>query len=130
MIKQIAFIVSLLVTLGVFTFTLRNLILKFKLTRPKLVRNISKRLVITLKVALFQTKILRKPIVGLMHALVFWGFLVIIIGSVEMMVDGIFRTERSFHILGKFYDLIIASGDIFAVLIRVFIVVFLMVLNF
>ena len=125
MIKQIAFIVSLLVTLGFFAFTLRNLILKFKLTRPKPVRNIGRRLFITLKVALLQTKILRKPIVGLMHALVFWGFLVILIGSIEMVVDGLFRTERSFSILGNLYDIIIASGDIFALLIRVFIVAFL-----
>ncbi len=125
MIKQIVFIVSILLTLGVFAFTLRNLILKFKLTRTKPVRNIGKRLLITLKVALLQTKIFRKPIIGLMHALVFWGFLVILIGSVEMLVDGIFRTERSFSILDSFYDIIIASGDIFALLIRVLIVAFL-----
>ncbi len=125
MIKQIVFIISLLLTLGVFAFTLRNLILKFKLTRPKPVRNIGKRLLITLKVALLQTKIFRKPIIGLMHALVFWGFLVILIGSVEMLVDGIFGLEHSFRFLGKFYDVIIASGDVFALLIRGFIIAFL-----
>jgi len=125
MIKQIAFIVSLLLTLGFFIITLRNLILKFKLTRPKPVKSIGKRLLITLKVALFQTKILRKPVIGLMHALVFWGFLVILIGSVEMIIDGLFRTERSLSFLGTFYNIIIASGDIFALLIRIIIVAFL-----
>ncbi len=125
MIKQVIFIVSLLITLVVFAFTLRNLFLKFKLTRPKPVRNIGERLLITLKVALFQTKILRKPIIGLIHALVFWGFLVILIGSVEMLIDGMFGIEHSFHFLGKLYDIIIASGDIFALLIGIFIVVFL-----
>ena len=42
-----------------------------------------------LTIGLAQTKILRDPIAGLMHALVFWGFCVITAGTAEMMVQGV-----------------------------------------
>ena len=72
-----------------------------------------------------QTKIMRKPVIGFMHALVFWGFCVILIGSVEMIIDGLFGTDRVLGFMGPVYDVVIASGDIFAFLIMIFILVFL-----
>ena len=73
----------------------------------------------------FQTKILRKPVIGLLHALVFWGFMVILIGSIEMIIDGITGHEKIFAFLGPFYDFFMASGDIFAYIIVIAISVFL-----
>lgn len=78
-----------------------------------------------LDVAFGQTKIFRRPFIGFLHALVFWGFCVILIGSIEMVIDGLFGTERVLKFLGIVYDFIIASGDIFALLIAIAIVVFL-----
>ncbi len=86
---------------------------------------VMKRLRLTAKVALGQTKILRKPFIGLMHALVFWGFIVITIGSLEMVVDGVSGWHRSFSILGPLYTLIAASGDIFAYDVLAGIILFL-----
>ncbi len=125
MIKQIAFTITLLLTIAVFSYTLRGLIKKFKLTRPKTIGSPGKRLLITLKVALLQQTIFRKPVIGLMHALVFWGFLMILFGSAEMIVDGLSGTERAFSKLGVFYNIIIAAGDVFALLILVIIVAFI-----
>lgn len=126
MIKQILFAFSLLVTLGVFTYTMRNLFLLFKLTRPAFpVKDIGKRILLTLEVAFAQTKILRRPVIGLMHALVWWGFLVILVGSIEMVIDGLAGTERVLGFLGVIYDVIFASGDIFALIIAVLIIAFL-----
>jgi heterodisulfide reductase subunit C/nitrate reductase gamma subunit len=62
---------------------------------------------------------------GLMHALVFWGFCVIAFGSIEMVIDGLFGTERFLKFLGPVYDLITASGDIFGLIVAVCIIVFL-----
>ncbi len=126
MIKQTVFAIALIITLAVFAITVRKLVYLFKLTKPAFpVRDIGKRLILTLKVAFLQTKILRKPVVGMMHALVWWGFLVILVGSIEMVIDGIAGTERALRFLGVFYDIIIASGDIFALLIAVLICAFL-----
>jgi hypothetical protein len=67
----------------------------------------------------------RKPFTGIMHALVFWGFLVILIGSIEMVIDGLFGIERSLKVLGGFYNVVMASGDIFALIVAIAILVFL-----
>ena len=126
MLKQVIFIIALLITLGIFTYTVSRLLAYFNLTCHNFpIRNLGKRFSLMMGVAFGQTKILRHPVIGLLHALVFWGFLVILIGSIEMVVDGIVGTERVFKALGVVYDVIIGLGDIFALIIVVAIVVFL-----
>ncbi len=126
MIKQLLFALSLVITFGVFMYTLRNLLANFKLTKPAFpIKDFCKRIGITLKVAFGQTKIFRRPVVGFMHALVWWGFLLILVGSIEMVVDGLFATERFLIILGPAYNFISASGDIFALIIALLIAAFL-----
>ncbi|MBU0764798.1 MAG: (Fe-S)-binding protein [Bacteroidetes bacterium] len=126
MTKQIIFIIILLITIAVFLWSAYKILRLIKLTKPAYkVRNLGKRLLVTIEVALFQTKIFRRPVIGLLHALVFWGFCVIIFGSIEMVIDGIARTERSLSFLGILYDILIASGDLFAAIISVCILVFL-----
>ena len=124
--KQIFFILSLLLTLVAFGVTSRRYIGLFKLTRPAFpVRNLGRRFGIMMEVAFGQTKIFRKPVMGFLHALVFWGFCVILIGSIEMVIDGISGTEKILAFFGVVYDVIMASGDIFALIIALAIIVFL-----
>ncbi|MCK4750945.1 MAG: (Fe-S)-binding protein, partial [Bacteroidales bacterium] len=126
MLKQSIFILTLLITLLAFGFTTRRFIGFFKLTRSAFpVRNIGRRIGIMLEVAFGQTKIFRRPVIGLLHALVFWGFCVILIGSIEMVTDGIAGTEKVLSFLGIFHDLIMGSGDVFALIIALAILVFL-----
>lgn len=126
MAKQLIFLVVLLITLGVFAWTMSRIIAFFRLTKPAFtVRNIGKRINVTLKVAIGQSKILRWPFTGLLHALVFWGFMIITVGSFEMIIDGLTGTERFFGFLGPLYNLIIGSGDIFAAVVLIAILVFL-----
>jgi heterodisulfide reductase subunit C len=126
MIKQIIFALALLATFGVFTYTMLKISALFKLTKPAFpVKDFGKRIVLTLKVAFGQTKILRRPVVGLMHALVWWGFLVILVGSIEMVIDGLAGTERALGFLGVVYDVLFASGDVFALIIAALIMAFL-----
>jgi heterodisulfide reductase subunit C len=126
MTKQIYFALALLLTLGVFSYTIVRLSRFFRFTRPAFpIKNIWKRIKITLAVAIGQTKIFRKPLIGLAHALVFWGFLVILVGSIEMVIDGLAGTERVLNFLGPLYTLIFASGDVFALLIAVLILLFI-----
>jgi heterodisulfide reductase subunit C/nitrate reductase gamma subunit len=80
---------------------------------------------IMLNVAIGQTKIFRRPVMGFIHALVFWGFCVILIGSVEMVIDGLSGLERSLQFLGIVYDAIMALGDVFALIIAIAIIIFL-----
>lgn len=126
MTKQIVFAIALLVTIGVFAYTISRIIRFFMLTRKGFaVNKLGKRLWVTLEVAFGQTKIFRRPVIGLMHALVFWGFCVILFGSIEMVIDGLFGVEKSLSVLGAFYNFMMATGDIFALLVAISIVVFL-----
>jgi len=126
MTNQLVFLAALLITLGVFAYTTRRFIGFFRITRKGFpVRNIGRRFGVMMEVAIGQTKIFRRPVMGLLHALVFWGFCVILIGSIEMVIDGLTGKERILSGLGVVYDVIMASGDIFALVIAVAILVFL-----
>lgn len=125
LLKQILFLITLLITIGVFAWTMQRVFKYFKFTKKKPLGNIGKRILITLKVAIFQEKILRKPVIGLMHALVWWGFILILFGSVEMIIDGIFGTERILSFMGPVYDFLMASGDVFGLIITIAIIAFL-----
>ncbi|MBI4645396.1 MAG: (Fe-S)-binding protein [Bacteroidia bacterium] len=126
MTKQIIFIIALTLTFVIFFWTISRVLKLIKLTKPAFpVRDIGRRILVTLEVAFFQSKIFRRPVIGFLHALVFWGFCVILFGSLEMVVDGIFRSERSFSKLGIIYDVLIACGDILGALVAISIIVFL-----
>lgn len=117
MAKQITFIITLLITLGVFAYTVRRLYYFFRITKRFPIKNYAERFVLMLKVSFLQTKIFRKPVIGFLHAMVFWGFCVILLGSVEMIFDGLTGSERLFYTDGLWYKIIFASGDIFALII-------------
>jgi heterodisulfide reductase subunit C/nitrate reductase gamma subunit len=126
MAKQIIFTITLLITLGFFLYTTKRIISFFRLTKPDLpVKDFRKRINVMIKVAFGQTKILRFPVIGLFHAIVFWGFCVILFGSVEMIIDGLTGSEKALKGLGTLYNIIVASGDIFGFLVGISIIIFL-----
>jgi len=126
MSKQIVFAIALLVTLGVFSYTIYRLFRFMSFTRKGFrVDQLWKRFGVMMSISFGQKKIFRRPVIGFFHALVFWGFCVILIGSIEMVIDGLAGTERVLRFLGPVYDFITASGDIFAFLIIISIAIFL-----
>ena len=126
MVKQFIFIAVTLIAAGVFFYSIRNIFANIKfLKKPYPVNNFSARIKMLLNIGFFQQKILRFPLIGFLHALVFWGFLAILFGSAEMLIDGLFDIEGSLHFLGFVRTLFIATGDIFAFIILVLIIVFL-----
>jgi len=124
--SQIVFSALLAITIGVFFYSAFRIYQLFKLTKPACpIRDFGKRIKLTFTNAFLQEKIFRNRIAGIMHALVFWGFCLILFGSIEMVIDGVFGTERVMSVFGIFYDFLMAGGDIFAYLIALFIVIFI-----
>jgi len=68
-------------------------------------------------IALGQSKMVRSPIAGILHVIVYSGFVIINIELLEIIIDGVFGTHRVFAFLGAFYDVLIASFEILAVLV-------------
>lgn len=124
-ISQIVFIATLAITIGVFAYSVIRLARFFKLTKKHPINNWGKRMVMVLKIAFGQTKIFRFPFAGVLHAIVFWGFMVIIFGSIEMVIDGAFGIHKSLKFLGIVYDLFMGFGDIFAFLIAIAVIIFI-----
>ena len=82
-------------------------------------------------VAIGQSKMVIKPVSGLMHIIVYAGFIIINIEVLEIIIDGIFGTHRIFAVpLGGFYDFLIGSFEILAFLVLVAITVFFVRRNF
>ncbi|WP_396638177.1 4Fe-4S dicluster domain-containing protein [Maribacter sp. R77961] len=76
------------------------------------------------KIALGQTKMVVRPIPGILHIIVYVGFVIINIEVLEIIIDGLFGTHRVFASLGKLYDFLIASFEILALLVIVSVVIF------
>lgn len=72
--------------------------------------------VITIGIA--QTKIFRDPVAGAMHATIFWGFMVLTAGTVEILIQGVFSGFSYALILPRpVYQLYSLSQDGFAALV-------------
>ena len=77
------------------------------------------------RIALGQSKMVTKPIAGLLHLVVYIGFLFINIELLEIVLDGLLGSHRLFApILGSFYNVLIAAFEWFALGVLVVVVIF------
>ena len=77
------------------------------------------------RIALGQSKMVKRPIAGILHLVVYVGFILINIELLEIVVDGIVGTHRIFApFLGGFYNFLIASFEICAALVLIAVIVF------
>jgi len=60
-------------------------------------------------IALGQYKMVKRPISGVLHVIVYLGFIIINIEVLEIIIDGLFGTHRVFGFLGVFYDILIGT---------------------
>lgn len=125
MTKQVIFIFCLVLAFGILGISFYHIFKFFKLTKKFKIADLGKRTLLVLNVAIGQSKIFRNPFAGFLHALVFWGFCVILFGSLEMIIDGISGTEKSLSILGTIYRYLMAGGDIFAIIVLIAVLLFL-----
>ncbi len=115
--KNIIFLVLLLVAFVVFAFSVRRLVRYLKLGQPEdRFDQPWLRLRKMLIVAIAQSKILREPLAGVMHALIFWGFLVLLTAVLESIGEGL-ASGFSFHFLGGLYEPLVFMQELFAGLV-------------
>lgn len=125
MIAQIVFIIAFVSAFGLFFYRLYRIYRYIQLARHRKTKFRLKRFTRILKIAIAQSKIFRKPIVGFMHAIVFWGFIIVNIEMLEITIDGIFGTHRSLAFLGDIYPILISAFEVFALLVIIACLVFL-----
>lgn len=76
-------------------------------------------------IALGQSKMVKRPVAGILHIIVYVGFVIINIELLEIIIDGLFGTHRIFAFLGTAYNVLIASFEILALLVLVAVIIFL-----
>jgi heterodisulfide reductase subunit C len=109
----------------------------FALSVKKIIRNINLGVDVNRKdnpkarwanmamIALGQSKMVKRPIAGILHIFVYVGFIIINIELLEIIIDGLFGTHRIFApYLGGAYDVLIASFEILALLVIFAVTVF------
>lgn len=70
-------------------------------------------------IALGQSKMVKRPVAGVLHIIVYLGFIIINIELLEIIIDGLFGTHRVFSFLGSAYDVLIGSFEILALLVLI-----------
>jgi len=124
-LDNIFFAIILIIGFGYFTMNVKKLIRNINLGRDvNRSDNASDRWKNMAMIALGQSKIIKKPIAGFLHVIVYVGFVIINLELLEIIIDGLFGTHRVFAPLGIVYDVLIGSFEILAVLVLVAVIVF------
>jgi len=126
-IPNILFSIALAVGIGYFTLNIRKIIRNIKLGhKVDASDNTGQRWANVIRIALGQSKMVVRPIPGLLHIIVYVGFVIINIEVLEIIIDGIFGTHRvlSTVLPTALYNFLIASFEILAFLVLVGVILF------
>ena len=125
MIAQLLFALCVAAGVGLFTkrigFIRRNILQGQDVDRQD---RTTDRWKVMARVALGQGKMVARPVAGVMHILIYVGFVVINIELLEIVIDGLFGTHRVFSFLGPLYDVLIGTFEVLAALVVLACVVF------
>ena len=124
-LASLIFAIILVAGIGFFVWNIKKLIRNIKLGKDVDVSdNKPQRWKNMILIALGQQKMVVRPIAGLLHIIVYLGFIIINIEVLEIIMDGLFGTHRVFADLGTFYDVLIGSFEILAFLVLVSVIIF------
>jgi len=124
-LDNILFAIILSIGVGYFVINIKKLIRNIKLGQDvNRSDNKRERLNNMILIALGQSKMIKKPISGFLHIIVYLGFVIINIEVVEIIIDGLFGTHRVLSFLGGLYNVLIGSFEILAFLVLVAVIIF------
>ena len=126
-LPNIIFTFLLIFSLGFFARNIKKLITVINLGKPvNRSDNPLKRLSNMIRVALGQSKMVTKPISGALHVIVYLGFIIINIEVLEILIDGVTGSHRFFskYFSTSIYNFLIASFEIFALLVLISVIIF------
>ena len=130
-VENIIFLIIFIAASLMFARNLKRIIRNIKLGKDvDRSDNPGLRWKIMAKIALGQSKMVVRPVAGILHILVYVGFVIINIEVIEIIIDGIFGTHRVLSFMGVFYNFLIGSFEILAFLVLVACVILYVRRNF
>ena len=131
-IPNLLFLIILLLGVGFFIFNIKKLISNIKIGKDidRYDRKFLRWKNMTL-LALGQSKMIDRPISGVLHLIVYVGFILINIELIEIIIDGLIGTHRVFALyMGSFYNFLIATFEILSFLVVIAVIIFWIRRNF
>ena len=119
MTSNVAFLLVLVAALGFFSYNAQRLV-RYLTTGHDEQRTDHPwtRLRNVVVIGIGQAKILREPFAGILHASVFWGFVVLTLGSIEILARGVFPAFGFDRMLpAPVHGLFLVSQELFAGLV-------------
>ncbi|WP_296636869.1 (Fe-S)-binding protein [Polaribacter sp.] len=126
-LPNILFIITLIAGIGFFVMNIRKISRNIKLGKDiDRFDNKSERWRNMAMIALGQSKMVKRPLSGFLHVIVYVGFVIINIEVLEIVIDGVFGTHRIFQgIIGdSFYAFLIGTFEILAALVFAAVIIF------
>ncbi|WP_425077513.1 4Fe-4S dicluster domain-containing protein [Psychroserpens sp. S379A] len=126
-LPNILFAIILIAGIGYFANNVKKLVRNIKLGQDIDVSdNKSQRWKNMTMIALGQTKMVKRPIAGFLHVIVYVGFIIINIEVLEIIIDGLFGTHRiGLKVLPEsVYGFLIGAFEVLAILVLVAVIVF------
>ncbi|MCX7549484.1 (Fe-S)-binding protein [Xanthomarina sp. F2636L] len=124
-IPNILFALLLIAGLGFFARNVKKLIRNIKLGQDVDVSdNKSQRWKNMAMIALGQSKMVKRPISGFLHVIVYVGFVIINIELLEIVIDGLTGSWRIFSYYQELYGILIGTFEVLALLVFVSVVIF------
>ena len=124
-LDNILFAIILIIGVSFFTINIRKIIRNINLGKDvNRSDNSAERWKNMAMIALGQSKMVKRPIAGALHIIVYLGFVIINIEVLEIIIDGLFGTHRVLSFMGVFYNILIGSFEILAFLVLVAVIIF------
>lgn len=112
-----------LVAMSLITYNIRRLVSFLKVGKGEnRFDNIEERLNNVIKIAFGQSKLLRDPVAGIIHFLIFWGFTLFLFALAESIIQG-FYSPFTFQFLGPVYYAITAVQDLFGIIVIISVII-------
>ena len=118
---SILLLIGLLAALGSFIYSLYEYLwnmVKIPLKKPTLKPLVGKRLFTVIKNVFLQRKLFKDPGGGIMHALMFWGFIAFGAYSMDFLLTGVDPSFK-FFLTGTLADIAFFTVDVFAISVLV-----------
>jgi Fe-S oxidoreductase len=119
--KNVTFLLVLTFAAAAFSYSAQRLYHFLRIGKDAArTSDIGRRIVNLLSIGIAQRKILRDPVAGPLHAVVFWGFVVLTLGSVEILANGVVPAFSFERLLPRpVYGLFLLSQESFAAFVLV-----------
>jgi len=124
-LPNILFLTALFIAFGFFAQNVKRLRRNILLGKDiNVYDNPKQRFKNLLMIAFGQSKMVKRPLSGILHLIVYIGFIIINIEMLEIIYDGLIGTHRAFAFLGGFYNFLIAAFEILAALVIISVIAF------